>query len=223
MSTTKKSERALIVVSQLTTGVPDDHRWLYRFIEASGRVLVKTILENDYVDCIELYDTSATPKKLIEALEKSGKKSSIEEIDLIIMLHGATNSLVFHDGSIDTSELKTEILNLDIKKKLRMVYSLACYGDSHSDDFVSAGFNSAIGAVGINANAAAEFPTFLQCWSMNFRLRDALAMAESPVTRLPADEAARQYAIANHLSWANKVNSDKIIRGNQSIRIRSDV
>jgi hypothetical protein len=104
-----------------------------------------------------------------------------------------------------------------------MVYSTACYGDSHSDDFVNAGFSVAIGAVAVKANAAVELPVFLNLWSWNWRLRDVLEAAESPLTRVPTDEAARGFGDVNNTSWKDEVNSDKRIRGNGDIKIESDV
>ena len=170
----QKNQRALIVISQLTKGVDQDQRWLYRFIESSGRSVVESTLKDDYADYVTLYDQSATKANLLNTVRAIGAKPTIKEIDLVVMLHGSHNSLVFHDAACNTSALKTDIASLNLAHKLRMVYSTACYGDSHSDDFVSAGFSAAIGAVAVNANAAVELPVFLNLWSWNWRLRDAL-------------------------------------------------
>lgn len=219
----QKNQRALIVISQLTRGVDQDQRWLYRFIESSGRDVVESTLKDDYADYVTLYDQSATKANLLNTVRAIGAKPTIKEIDLVVMLHGSRNSLVFHDAACNTSILRTDIANLNLTRKLRMVYSTACYGDSHSDDFVNAGFSAAIGAVAVNANAAVELPVFLNLWSWNWRLRDALGAAESPLTRVPADEAARVFGDANNTSWKDEVNSDKRIRGNGDIKIESDV
>ncbi|MBM4256845.1 MAG: hypothetical protein FJ147_13235 [Deltaproteobacteria bacterium] len=219
----QKQQRALLVVSQVTRGISNGQQWLYRFIEHSGRGVVESTLKDDYGDYITLYDQSATKANLLNTLKSTGAKATIKEIDLIVMLHGTPNVLVFHEGNQNMSTLKTEIVTLNLKGKLRMVYSTTCFGESHADDFVAAGFNAAIGAVGVNTNAAVELPVFLNFWSWNWRLRDALASAESPLTRIPADEAAKAYARTNHLSWADAVNSDKVIRGDGNIKIDANV
>jgi hypothetical protein len=60
-----KNQRALVVISQLTRGVTQDQRWLYRFIENSGRSVIEGILKDDYGDYVTLYDQSATKANLL--------------------------------------------------------------------------------------------------------------------------------------------------------------
>src|SRR5690349_3609687 len=142
----QKNERALVVVSQLTSGV-GDFGWLYKFLENSGRSFVQSELSDDYGRYVTLYDRDATKSKLVNVLHDLGRRSEIKEVDLIVMLHGHPNRLVFNDGEVGTTSLKNDILALDISKKLRLVYSTACFGATHADDFMGAGFTSAIGSV----------------------------------------------------------------------------
>lgn len=217
----QRNERALVVISQLTNGIPPEFQWLYQFIQFSGRVAVQRLLAPAYGDFRELYDIFATDLNLLNTLQACGANPDIKAIDLIIMLHGNTNTLFFYNGPVAMGNFATQIANLNLKGKLRLVYSLACYGDSHSDDFVSGGFASSIGAVAVNANASAEFPTFLTNWASGLRLNDVLNLAESPLTRIPADSLAKAFGSLAGLWWAPYVNSDKVLRGNQKITIDS--
>lgn len=96
------------------------------------------------------------------------------------MLHGLPDKLVFADGGVKTPALAGEIKALSLAEKLRLVYSTACFGLSHADDFVKAGFTAAVGAKAVNANAAAEFPLLLAQWGGGARLQDA---SQSPTAR----------------------------------------
>lgn len=106
-----------------------------------------------------------------------------------------------------------------------MVYSTACFGLSHADDFVKAGFTAAVGAKAVNANAAAEFPLLLAQWGGGARLQDALAIADSAVTRMPLDGAAEAFAAVStpRPTWAGQVNSTKGIVGDRTVRITTSI
>lgn len=95
-----------------------------------------------------------------------------------------------------------------------MLYSTACFGKSHANEFVEAGFNAACGAQGVNANSATEYPAVLTMWAAGSRLTDAINLGENPLTRTPADVAATAAGFVG-------VNSDKDIVGDGNVRISS--
>lgn len=209
-----KNERVLVFLSHVASGQND---FLYQFIEASGRDTVENLLGDEYDTIVKLYGANATLAKLIARLTTQGARASIKRIDLIVMLHGKTGKLVFYDGSSKSSVVKTEIKALNLESKLRLAYSTACYGDSHSKDFLSAGFDSAIGSKKVNANAAVEVAPLLALWRLNFKLSACLAPTVAPTPA--ADYAATLYGQANDTDWKNDVNSTKVLRGNKNLRI----
>jgi hypothetical protein len=144
-----------------------------------------------------------------------GANQAIRAIDVIVNLHGAKNQLFFEDGGVSTASLKNDFLALNLGHKLRLLYSTACYGRSHADDFVGSGFNAASGAVGVNANSATEYPTVLTMWAASAKFRDALAEGENILTRKAADDLAKMMGFSD-------ANSDKVIYGNGTITIDSD-
>lgn len=212
----KKNERVLIVINHISSGDTD---YLYRFIEAAGRITVSTILGDDYAQIVKLYDKNATLAKLINALKAQGGKASVKRIDLIVNLHGAKGKIVFFDGVKSSSDIKLKIQALNINPKLRLAYSTCCWGDTHSKDFVNAGFDAAIGSRKVNANAAVEFAPLLGLWQFNTKLSDCLAPTIPPTPA--ADTAARAFGAAAGYSWCNDVDSRKVIRGNSNIKISS--
>jgi hypothetical protein len=220
MSVTK-DERAIVVISELTSA-PTERDWLYNFIEGAGRSSCERILKDDYVDYVTLYDASATKANLIQTLQAIGSKGTIKAIDLIVMLHGSSNRLYFKEGGCNTATLAAEIAALNLKNKLRLVYSTACYGSSHNDDFLQAGFSASIGARKVNANSEVEFSPLLQLWASGHTIKDALSVGENPLTRDAADAAARLYAHLKNLSYKDDINSDKVLLGDGQLTINSN-
>jgi len=209
-----KNERVLIVINYLASGDTD---YLYRFIENSARGIIQTTLGDDYDRIIKLYGVNATLAKLIAALQRQGARTSIRRIDLIVMLHGLPGKLEFKDGLKNSSVVRDQIRDLNIQSKLRLVYNTSCDGDSHSVHFISAGFDSAIGSKQVNANAAVEFTPLLNLWQFNWKLSDCLAPT-IPFTA-PSDTLARVFGHANNTSWKDRVDSTKVIRGNNNLQI----
>lgn len=209
-----KNERVLIVINHIASGDTD---YLYRFIEEAARGTVQATLGDDYAKIVKLYGANATLAKLIAALKNQGAKNSIKRIDLIVMLHGSPGKIIFEGGSENSSVVKNQIKALNIQTKLRLVYSTCCFGDSHSADFIAAGFDSAIGSKKVNANAAVEFGPLLSLWQFDFKLSDCLAPT-IPLTPA-ADAAARAYGQTADTSWKNKVDSTKVLCGNPNLKI----
>jgi len=216
-----KNRRALVAIINVQDHVPQNVRWLYQFIDASGAV-ASDLLALNYGRYEKLYGGNATQVRFLNVLENLGNDASIKAIDVLVMLHGLDGKLVFVDDTYQTPELSAKIKELNLSDKLRLLYSTACYGFSHTGDFVNAGFSAAVGAKKVNANAAAEVPVLFTMWANGSRLRDSVAAGESPITRLPLDEAARWFGKINKVSWRDEVNSDKVIIGNDSITITSD-
>ncbi len=213
---TSKDERILIVVNHISSGKTDH---LYRSIEGAAQFIVPSTLGDDYAKTIKLYGINATLPKLIGKLRTEGKRNSVKRIDLLLMLHGKPGIIVFKDGEKDSDDVKNQIKALNIRTKLRLLYSTCCYGDSHSADFIDAGFDTAIGSKKVNANAAVEFAPLLSFWQFDFKISDCLAIT---VPATPAAEAAaRLYGESKTppLDWADDVDSTKVLRGNPNIKI----
>jgi hypothetical protein len=211
---TSKDQRVLIAINHIASGDTD---YLYRFIENAGRGTVQAILGDDYAEIIKLYGVNATLAKLLAALKNQGARNSIKRIDLLVMLHGRPGQILFKGSTNSSSVVKDRIKALNIQTKLRLVYSTCCHGDSHSADFIAAGFDSAIGSKKVNANAAVEFAPLLGLWQFDFKLSDCLAPTIPPTPA--ADAAARAYGQAANTTWKNDVNSTKVLRGNPNLKI----
>ncbi len=211
-----KNQRALLVISNVVTYGRGDLRWLYQFIERSGVALAKTILSPRYKIHRELIGEQATARAFVDTLATFAQDASIKAIDVIMNLHGDEKLLCFAEGAMSTNKLKDELLDLNVRNKLRMLYSTCCYGKSHADDFVAGGFKAASGALATNANAATEYPIVLTLWATGKQLKDAIAAGNNSLLRIPQDRAAKAMGFED-------VDSNKVIIGDGHITIRSGV
>jgi hypothetical protein len=219
----EREQRALIVVSQLDQGVPVNQRWLYRFIEGAARSVVEITLQNGYApgQYRALLDDQATMDNLTGTLAELGGRADILAIDLFVLLHGSPDRLEFQNGSWYTPSMATSLAALGLASKLRLVYSTACYGASHNDDFIMAGFKTAIGALGVNTNSAFELPMLINLWALGKSAKDALRLGDKPATRHLADEAAKAYGRLGNLWWVKEVDSQKLLSGDGLLTIEA--
>jgi hypothetical protein len=224
-------QRALVVVSELEEGSMRELAPLYSALEAITVTVPKAVLSSRYAQTKILSNQSATLSNLKDTLYKLAATPSIKAIDVIINLHGLDEELFFYNGGWRMSEIQEELLNPDapyteatkiaMKRKLRMLYSTACYGASHNNNWNAIGFDVSAGAVGVNANAEFEYGGVIGSWSgaapfsTGFQLSNtdaALAVSDTPVR------------IAGELgnNSLRHVNSKKILRGNTALTINSD-
>ena len=210
-----KMNRALLVVTNLSKLGRSDLQWLYQFLDGAGIDLAERLLGPQYGVVEKLAGSQATKQGFLTAVKALGSKQAVKAIDVIVNLHGANQQLFFEDGGVSMASLKPDLLALNLGNKLRLLYSTACYGRSHADDFVASGFTAASGAVGVNANSATEYPTVLTMWAAGAKFRDALAVGENVLTRGPADALAKLMGFPD-------ADSDKVIHGNGAITIDAD-
>lgn len=178
---------------------------------------IDLLIAGKYGKVTKLKDSNATKDKFLNTLKTLDADSSIKAIDVIMMTHGNPNKLYFYknnsekEETVHTPALSTEIKALKIDSKLRLLYSTACYGSSHNNDFVNAGFCASVGAKAINTNTATEFPTVLGLWGGGDKISTAISWGE------------QGYVVFDSIAKLNKdwsdANSDKDILGDGSIRI----
>ena len=213
--TISKSQRALVVVCYLSAS----KKWFdgYNFIEASGMATIDLLIAGKYGTVTKLKDANATKAKFLSTLKTLGAKSTIKAIDVIMMTHGNPNKLYFYknddnkEETISTPALGADIKALKLESKLRLLYSTACYGSSHNNDFVNAGFCASVGAKAINTNSATEFPIVLGSWGGGDKISTAISWGEQGYVVFDAIAKLSK-------DWEDS-NSDKDILGDGSIRI----
>lgn len=163
-----KSERDLIAIvnlSRLAKFKPN-----YRYEEGRAVRKIRRDLGPEYRRVRILQSEQATHGEFLRALAESESDPSVKAIDVIVYLHGRPGSLGFVDtGFYPMDRLRDEILALPASaggapRKLRALYSDACYGESHLDDWIRAGFRTASGSVGTDTNWSMDLKKFMLAW-----------------------------------------------------------
>lgn len=199
-------------MTSVVHGGRENLKWLYEFAETSGELLARNILADRYRKFVVLRDEEATRSRFVAEIQGIAAEPSTRAIDVIMMVHGLPGKLCFTDGDAETADLAEELVAVGAAPVLRMFYSTACFGATHAEDLLRAGFDMACGAVGENCNAATEFPTVLTLWGWGYAFKDAIAAGETIITRAPADLAAK-------LMGFKDANSDKKVFGDGSLTI----
>ena len=78
--------------------------------------------------------------------------------------------------------IREKLQAANLKKKLRVLYSTACFGQSHNLDFIQAGFRVVSGATEVNANAVIEYPVFMDAWRDGKTFKSAVYQAPNALT-----------------------------------------
>ncbi|MBS1517598.1 MAG: hypothetical protein JSS91_05885 [Bacteroidetes bacterium] len=202
-----KSEKALLIISELSDAkkiVSKPLKEVYELIEQIGIKKGIYYMKDDYGNIKTLTGSQATYTKFINVLKDLSKNYKV--IDVIVHLHGDPMNLYFSDGIKKSSDISIGITNLNIGEKLRFLYSTACYGAKHADDFVNAGFKCASGANCINMNPGTEYQRFLIYWTVGYPFANALNEASDPIINKVVDTAGK-------IGFSGCVDSNKIIRG----------
>lgn len=219
-----KQDRVLVVVSELQEHGPQNLRNLYAMIENLTSDTTSVILGDDYRRIHYLKRSQATVANFKNLLQSLSKDNTIKAIDLIFSLHGSDERVSFREGSVSMSSLVTQMTTAsasmttaqiaNMKRKLRVVYNLSCFGRSHNDNFIEMGFDVSVGSRGINANSEVEYPSVLGAWQFGSQFSDAFKLTNTDVAIAASDAPVRLVGIA--------ADSKKFIRGQGSMNINSD-
>jgi hypothetical protein len=208
-----KQDRAVVFVNNVVSfGDRGAFAPLYQFLESSAPIVLRTELGLAYREVRELSGNSATVSQLVSTLGALQANAAIKAIDVVISLHGQPDRLCFVGSPAcqRVEEIADQIADArtqqcqkngqrdlacerDAQRKLRVVYSAACYGASHIKFWTGrAGFAAAAGAEGVHTDSAASFPTFLTTWRSGYSFSETVARANRADGRRLYDIWARQ-------------------------------
>lgn len=227
-----KNERVLVVVSELDEHAPRDARDLYRTLENLTRAIPNGVLASEYSRVIMQKDRLATMNNFVNLMRTLALDNSVQAIDVIMSLHGSTNRLHFFEGGQSITSLQNAMLRATtpaqrdlvtkLKKKLRLMYNLSCFGDSVNEEFVAMGFDTSIGSAAVNANSDVEFPSFVGMWRLGFSVSQALAPTNNDAALFVHDGALRTAGQISGNTMLQQVDSKKEIEGRSGLNIKTD-
>lgn len=207
-------ERRLLIVSNLTDFGRPELKWLYQFISKSSVALARLILGLSYEEVSVLEGGDATSHEFVDRLTQLSRCEGTKAVDVLLHLHGGDRVLWFADGPMSTPELSELIRRRKLSDRLRLLYSTACYGGTHAQDFVDAGFCTASGARATNANAAHDYSVQLGTWALRRTYAQALRAGNKKIFCELYDGLARRMGFED-------VDSRKIVKGDKEITIGS--
>lgn len=215
MSEINNEKRALLVVANLSDGGDAMLQKLYEWLDINAVNIAKLILEDEYHHIDTLTGDHVTKANFIDRIIANAQDPQIEAPDVFLVLHGLEGKLFFDDGAAKSSDLRDKIKTASIQHRLRLLYSTACYGASHAQDFVDAGFRTASGALKVRANGPYDYPAQLYNWKEGKTYKSTVKAGNHPLWMTIHDK------IAETLGF-DDVNSEKIIKGKKYTRITSE-
>jgi hypothetical protein len=221
--TIKKEQRHLVQI--ITLSAASNDKMLYDVIEFGARAVIAGLGAPHYQGYTLLERGNATLEGLTEALGRVASQAETRAIDLIFCTHGSTEKVTFHpDVRTSIEDVSASLLGLSAgqRKKFRSVFSTACFGGTHLDAWLDAGFKVASGSVGIYADSALSTPAFLASWSAGLSFGQGIQAANASDIGDFQDQLARGWFKSNgSASSAARVNSTRETRGDTGITINS--
>ncbi len=211
--TVGKDDRVMLLVSNVA-GTAKKYRMLYRWLDDNAISVGQDMTADHYRKVSVLKGDQVTREAFVTRVRILAKSVGTQALDVFLNLHGLRDGLRFADGKARIESLADEIGALGLGHRLRLLYSTCCWGALHAPHFVDAGFKTASGAVGINANGPFDFPTQLSRWTKGSTYASAVNAANDPFMRLIHDRAAE-------LIGFDDVDSTKVVEGVKSLRITS--
>ena len=212
--TVDRDRRAVLIALRLSDGGIEKLKWLYRGLEVGGAREAKQILAPGYREVALLSGPALTGDGLVDAIKRLTASEDIDAVDVILVAHGLNGRLQFSRGDVcSVADLATQLRVAGAAPKLRLLYSSACFGATHAQPFLGAGFSTVIGALEKNTTGLSEFRRLLRAWVGGLDARAALEVADRPVPRWFWDATAR---IAGRLK---RVNSHKQLAGDPEVTI----
>lgn len=224
-----KARRVLVVVSELDSGSAPELRGLYQTLERLTETTTQGILGSEYSAVHYLKNGRATPAAMGNLLRSLSRNANILAIDTILSVHGSPGVLHFADGAHNMAAVERAIVpagmseseRSTLKRKLRVMYNLSCYGRSHNRTFFDLGYDIVAGSNRINANSEVEFVPVLTNLRFGGKFVDGFAPSNTAPALTLADGPIRAVGQLSGNSLAD-TDSKKFFTGFSSVKIDSD-
>lgn len=224
--TLEPQQRMLVQLVTLQAQGRPRERVMYRWIERGADAMGRRYLRPSYRSRTLLRGSEATLAGLVESLAAASAEPGVDAVDLVVNPHGTSRQLWFDDGPVQADDVCTAVrrrLDAAQRRRLRAVFSTACYGMSHNDAWLRAGFSVAVGCHGIYADGLTSLPRMLKGWAGGQSARDAVAAANAADPKHRQDAlAARYYRRAGRHEDAAAVDSTRVVDGASAMLVTSD-
>lgn len=200
-----KTNSNCLIIAHLSNKAKKSQRWGFNIVEWLGIITAKIILTNNYNKILVCRKKEAA---IFEIKRKIAQIPQHETLDIILNVHGLKNGIFLFENEFIPISTFCELFK---QHKLRLVYSTACYGKYHLQEWAKVKAKSAIGAAAVNGNALTEYPIFLYYWKKEHF--SEVALQKSSFIKLNQ----LQDIIARKIFGFKEVNSSKTILGKAHI------
>ena len=176
------ADRELVAIVNLS--ILKNGAWHYRYEENRAVKKILRDLGRSYGKIVLITGAGATHDSFLSAIDEAERDPTVKAVDSIVYLHGHPGEIGFVDtGFYPVDLLRDEILALPDSavggRKLRALYSDACYGETHLSDWLRAGFRVAAGSVGTDSNWSLDLGKFMRAWRKGKSFGSAIDRANS--------------------------------------------
>jgi len=230
----RKQQRDLLIVSHLDVRGAPHWNGLYTFLETSGINIIRGELGRHYRKVHAMRSSPQrntrrlTLARVAKKLKEIAATRSVKAVDLFWMTHGSPEIIHLQHNNRRKRDQALHVkdkvapailakLNKSERAKLRAVFSTACYGKSHLDGWLKAGFQVASGSRQIFADADESLPPFLRNWRKGRRFRSAVHIANRNQKRDTRDRHVRTMKRFKNM----RVDSHREVKGKTCLRIDS--
>lgn len=218
-----KSQRDLLVfVANLSPDEPGPAQAFYNFVEFAAESAATGILGGQYRATHILNGNAASRAGFSNKLDSITNISAVKAVDVIFVTHGLSGSVAFSDQSTSMTNVKNDILaklTTAQRAKLRMLFSTACYGESHRSKWIASGFKTVSGSKRIYADSALSFVPFLTAWAANQTFQTGVNLANLADPARIQDNAAKGVLWAAGYSKWWDVDSVRLTSGSTGLKI----
>lgn len=231
LTTLDKDQRGLLImVADLSSDYESTHPFatVYNFIERSAEIIAVRKLRQHYKETLILKDNLADIDFMLQSMERLTNDDSIKAVDVVFVTHGSDSRIHFSESSSITSgnlsRLMQESLTAQQRSKLRALFSTACFGASHTTDWLTAGFKVVSGANEVYTDSASSYLPMLETWANGETFNQSIINANKAdhrdITDSAADEAAARNLTNSALDgYAGRIDSTRIVKGEGRITI----
>lgn len=204
------------VMKELGAEMTATQKFLYKNIgEVDFGRRMHARLDPAYRQVFEVSGEQATLDNLAVALEKAAADEQTKVVDLVVNVHGAPGGVLFYDAKRSVEEISTKLKAMQLKGKLRMAYTVSCFGETTMDAWINAGFRVIDGAKGVNSTGIYEAPSMMTYWTDGLPYGEALQKAK--ISKLV--EGAFDFGGNLFTGQKNASNSEKVTKGDTSLTI----
>jgi hypothetical protein len=221
-----KAQRDVVLFLANLAPPEDPEKSFYEFVSFAAESLGVGFTQPQYRAVHVVKGRNATFAALANGLNAVASNAAVKAVDLVFVTHGLSDAVLFSDVRRTMADVRQDIvqkLSAADRAKLRAVFSTACFGSTHRQEWINAGFKVASGSRQIYADSGTSYPAFLIAWTAGQSFAAAVNAANGSDPLRLQDKAAvpvlRSFGFSEQA--ASRVDSVRVTLGNAALSINT--